>query len=75
MADRGEDITVSAALAKLVAGNEGNAACQEAMSVFGGYGLMQEYPAQRYLRDSHFPMIGGGTPDSMHKIIAKQLGH
>ncbi|MFN3312604.1 MAG: acyl-CoA dehydrogenase family protein [Hyphomonas sp.] len=75
MADRGEDITVSAALAKLVAGNEGNLACQEAMSVFGGYGLMQEYPAQRYLRDSHFPMIGGGTPDIMHKIIAKQLGH
>ncbi len=75
MADRGEDITVSAALAKLVAGNEGNAACHEAMSVFGGYGLMQEYPAQRHLRDSHFPMIGGGTPDIMHKIIAKQLGH
>lgn len=75
MADRGEDITVSAALAKLVAGNEGNAACNEAMSIFGGYGLMQEYPAQRYLRDSHFPMIGGGTPDIMHKIIAKQLRH
>lgn len=75
MADRGEDITVSAALAKLVAGNAGNAACQEALSIFGGYGLMQEYPAQRYLRDSHFPMIGGGTPDIMHKIIAKQLAH
>lgn len=75
MADRGEDITVSAALAKLVAGNEGNKACQDAISVFGGYGLMQEYPVQRYLRDSHFPMIGGGTPDIMHKIISKQLGH
>ena len=73
MADRGEDVTVAAALAKLIAGNEGNAACQEAMSVFGGYGLMQEYPAQRFLRDSHFPMIGGGTPDIMHKLIARQL--
>lgn len=74
LADRGQDITLAAALAKLVAGNEGNAACQEAMSIFGGYGLMQEYPVQRFLRDSHFPMIGGGTPDIMHKIIAKQLG-
>lgn len=74
MADRGVDITVPAALAKLVAGNEGTAACQEAISIFGGYGLMQEFSLQRYLRDSHFPLIGGGTPDIMHKIIAKQLG-
>lgn len=74
MADRGEDITVEAALAKLVAGEECNRACQEAMAVFGGYGLMQEFPAQRLLRDSHFPMIGGGTGDIMRKVAARKIG-
>ncbi|MCR8547572.1 acyl-CoA dehydrogenase family protein [Salipiger sp. P9] len=74
MADKGQEITIEAAAAKLVAGEECHRACHEAMSVFGGYGLMREYPAQVHLRDSYFPMIGGGTNDIMRKVIAGQLG-
>lgn len=74
MADRGEDITKEAALAKIIAADGGNQICQKALNIFGGYGLMNEFPVQRYLRDSYFPMIGGGTSDIMRLLVSRQLG-
>lgn len=41
---------------------------------YGGYGLMSEFAVQRCLRDSYFPMIGGGTSDIMRLVVARQLG-
>ena len=73
MADRGKPITVEAALSKIAAAEGGNLVCQKAMSILGGYALMNEFPVQRYLRDSYFPMVGGGTSDIMRLIIARQL--
>lgn len=35
---------------------------------------MTEFPIQRYLRDSYFPMIGGGTSDIMRLVAGQQLG-
>jgi butyryl-CoA dehydrogenase len=74
LADRGEPITIEAALSKIIAADGCNEICQKALNIFGGYGLMNEFPAQRYLRDSYFPMIGGGTSDIMRLIVARQLG-
>ncbi|MEM6626603.1 MAG: acyl-CoA dehydrogenase family protein [Pseudomonadota bacterium] len=71
-ADRGEDITVEAAMAKLIAGEKGHQVCHDAVNVYGGWGLMNEYPVQRYLRDSYFPMVGGGTMDIMRMIIGRR---
>lgn len=72
LADRGEDITIEAALAKLVASEKGREVCHDAVTVYGGWGLMNEYPVQRYLRDSYFPMVGGGTPEIMRKVIGRK---
>ena len=74
LADRGEAITTEAALAKIIAGDDGNKVCQMAMSIFGGYGLMNEFPVQRFLRDAYFPVVGGGTSDIMRLVVARQLG-
>ncbi len=74
MADRGEVITTEAALAKIVAADGANEICQKALNIFGGYGLMNEFPIQRHLRDSYFPMIGGGTSDIMRLLISRQMG-
>jgi len=74
LADRGASITTEAALAKIIAAENCNQLCQDALSIFGGYGLMNEYPVQRYLRDSYFPMIGGGTGDIMRLVVARQIG-
>lgn len=73
MADRGLPITKEAAMAKIAAADGCNEICQKALNIFGGYGLMMEFPVQRYLRDSYFPMIGGGTSDIMRLIIGRQL--
>ena len=73
-ADRGEPIVTEAALAKLAAAEGCNEVCQKALGIFGGYGLMNEYPVQRFLRDSYFPLVGGGTSDIMRLIVARQLG-
>jgi len=74
LADAQRPITTEAALAKIVAGDGCNEVCQMALSIFGGYGLMNEYPVQRFLRDSYFPMVGGGTSDIMRLVVARQLG-
>lgn len=74
LADRGRPIIREAAVAKIVAADGCNELCQKALNIFGGYGLMMEYPVQRYLRDSYFPMIGGGTSDIMRLIASRQSG-
>jgi alkylation response protein AidB-like acyl-CoA dehydrogenase len=74
LADAGASITTEAALAKMIAADNCNEVCQKALNIFGGYGLMNEYPVQRFLRDSYFPIIGGGTSDIMRLIVARQLG-
>ena len=73
-ADRGEKIMQEAAMAKLVASEAANYICRQALTIYGGYGLMMEYPAQRFLRDSFFPLVGGGTSDIMKVVISKEMG-
>jgi len=74
LADQGAAITTEAALAKIIAADGCNEICQKALSIFGGYGLMNEFPAQRFLRDSYFPLVGGGTSDIMRMVVARQIG-
>jgi alkylation response protein AidB-like acyl-CoA dehydrogenase len=74
VADHEENPVGAAAMAKLVATEAANYICRMATSIFGGYGLMKEFPVQRYLRDSFFPLVAGGTNDIMKLVIAKQAG-
>jgi alkylation response protein AidB-like acyl-CoA dehydrogenase len=73
-ADRGERVAKEAALAKIIVCEGANKVCSLAMAIFGGYGLMTEFPVERYLRDSYFPLVGGGTPDIMRVVVARELG-
>jgi alkylation response protein AidB-like acyl-CoA dehydrogenase len=74
LADRNDNPVAAAALAKLVASEAANSICLMATSIFGGYGLMKEFPVQRYMRDSFFPLVAGGTNDIMKLVIARQIG-
>ncbi|MFH0822255.1 MAG: acyl-CoA dehydrogenase family protein [Pseudomonadota bacterium] len=73
-ADRGEKVSKEAALTKIIVCEAANKICSMALSIFGGYGLMTEYPVERFLRDSYFPLIGGGTPDIMRVVVAREIG-
>ena len=61
-------------MAKLVATECWTNMAHRAMQIFGGYSLMYEYDAQRYLRDSYILLIGGGTRQIQKNMIAKSLG-
>jgi butyryl-CoA dehydrogenase len=62
-----------AAMAKLFASETAARVCDQAARVFASYGYAMEYPAQRFLRDVRFTLIGGGTSEILKLIIAKEV--
>ena len=62
-----------AAMAKLFASETAASVCDQAARIFASYGYAMEYPAQRYLRDVRFTLIGGGTSEILKLIIAKEV--
>lgn len=58
---------------KLFCGKMGKDAADAAMQVMGGYGYVGEYQVERLWRDSKLLEIGGGTNESHHKNIVRDL--
>jgi butyryl-CoA dehydrogenase len=71
--DAGKPHHKEAAMAKLFASETAASVCDQAARVFASYGYAMEYPAQRYLRDIRFTLIGGGTSEILKLIIAKEI--
>jgi alkylation response protein AidB-like acyl-CoA dehydrogenase len=71
--DRGAQVTKESAMAKLYASEAATRACNQALQIHGGYGYMQDYPVERYLRDAKICEIGEGTSEIQRLIIARQL--
>jgi butyryl-CoA dehydrogenase len=63
-----------AMIAKLYASECAVSICDEASRVFASYGYAVDYHIERYLRDSRFTLIGGGTSEILKINIAKELG-
>ena len=45
----------------------------EAVQVLGGYGYIDEFPVERFMRDAKLMQIGGGTSEIQQHIIARAL--
>ncbi len=73
MKDRGENITVAAAQAKLFASEIAVRACEEAVQIHGGYGYIKEYPVEKLYRDVKLLTIGEGTSEVQKMVIARNL--
>lgn len=63
-----------AMIAKLYASECAVDICDQASRVLASYGYAVEYNIERYLRDSRFTLIGGGTSEILKLNIAKELG-
>ncbi len=63
-----------AMIAKLYASECAVNICDEASRALASYGYAVEYNIERYLRDSRFTLIGGGTSEILKINIAKELG-
>jgi acyl-CoA dehydrogenase len=62
------------AMAKLFTTELAVRVADECVQVHGGYGYMNEFSAERALRDARLGPIGGGTSEIMKEIIGKSLG-
>jgi alkylation response protein AidB-like acyl-CoA dehydrogenase/putative sterol carrier protein len=58
-------------MAKMKATELAKTVADECLQIYGGYGYMSEYPAERAYRDARVGTIVGGTSEIMKEIIAK----
>lgn len=72
--DQGADFRLTAGMAKLFSGEVATRACNQAIQIHGGYGIMEEFPVARYWRDVKIGEIGEGTSEIQRGVIAKLLG-
>jgi alkylation response protein AidB-like acyl-CoA dehydrogenase len=71
--DRGRDYGLAAAQAKLFASEVSARATNAAIQVHGGYGYVEEYKVERYLRDAKLTEIGEGTSQIQRLVIARKI--
>jgi len=71
--DRGEDHTLAAAQAKLFASDVAVRSARECVQIFGGYGYLTEFPAERHYRDAKITEIYEGTSEIMNLVIAEEV--
>ena len=67
------DATLHCAMAKRFATDVGFRVVNEALQLHGGYGYIQDYGVERYLRDCRVHQILEGTNEIMRLIIARRL--
>src|SRR5205085_3728022 len=71
--DQRERCDVEVGMAKLFATETAHDVALGAMRILGGNGYSKDFPVERFYRDAPLLMIGGGTNELQHLIIAKGL--
>jgi alkylation response protein AidB-like acyl-CoA dehydrogenase len=71
--DQGVRCTREAAMAKLFASELAMRSSIKGVQIFGGYGYMMDYPAQRFMRDAKITEIYEGTSEIQRIVIAESL--
>jgi alkylation response protein AidB-like acyl-CoA dehydrogenase len=71
--DQGRDYGLAAAQAKLFASEVANRATNNGIQVHGGYGYVEEYKVERFLRDAKLTEIGEGTSQIQRLVIARKI--
>lgn len=73
MKDRGMKTTRHSAMAKLYTSEVGVWVADRALQIFGGYGYVKDFPAEKFYRDMKLCTIGEGTSEIQRMVIARQL--
>ncbi len=69
--ERGEKFGVEASKAKYFASEAAVRAANSAIQVFGGYGYIDEYPVQKYMRDARVMTLYEGTSQIQKLLIGR----
>jgi alkylation response protein AidB-like acyl-CoA dehydrogenase len=73
LADAGEPYTLAASQAKYYASEVAVRAANAAVQVHGGYGYIDEFPVQKYLRDARVGTLYEGTSQVQKLLIGRAL--
>jgi alkylation response protein AidB-like acyl-CoA dehydrogenase len=71
--DAGHKVTRESSMAKLFASEVAVHICNEAVQLFGGYGFIKDYPAEKFYRDVKLCTIGEGTSEIQRMVIAREI--
>lgn len=71
--DSGLPFSREASMAKVFTTEAANRACLQAIQVHGGYGYIDEFPVERYLRDVRVTTIYEGTSEIQRLVIARAI--
>ncbi len=71
--DAGERVTHLSAMAKLYASEVAVRCTEKGVQIFGGYGFIKDFPAEKYYRDVKLCTIGEGTSEIQRLVIARHL--
>lgn len=72
--DRNEPFEHEAAIAKLYCSEIARQNADEAVQIFGAYGLFKDNPIERFYRDQRILQIGEGTSEILRIVLSKKLG-
>lgn len=73
MKEQKTPFTREASMAKLFASEMSNKVCDKAVQLHGGYGYIDEFPVERYLRDARVQTIYEGTSEIQRIVIAREV--
>ncbi|MBK8712705.1 MAG: acyl-CoA dehydrogenase family protein [Niastella sp.] len=66
-------MTKEAAIAKYYASEVSVEVSTDAVQIFGGYGYIKDFPAEKYYRDSKLCTIGEGTSEIQKLVISREI--
>ena len=72
--DNRKPFAKQAAMAKLYCADVMYRAANHAVQLHGGYGLMEDYPVEKFYRDQKLLDIGEGTSEIQRLVISRHLG-
>jgi alkylation response protein AidB-like acyl-CoA dehydrogenase len=68
-----QPVTKASAIAKLYASEAAMRIAEEGVQIFGGYGYIKDFPAEKYFRDAKLCTIGEGTSEIQKLVIAREV--
>lgn len=71
--NRGVPVTKESAMAKLYSSEIAVEVANDCVQIFGGYGYIKDYPAEKYYRDAKLCTIGEGTSEIQRLVISRAI--
>jgi alkylation response protein AidB-like acyl-CoA dehydrogenase len=73
MKEKGLNVNKESAMAKLYTSEVAVDVANEGVQIFGGYGYIKDFPAEKYYRDAKLCTIGEGTSEIQKLVISRTI--